>query len=103
MAYDNHNNPALLIEWLTPVYDLFAKLFLPERKFKRELIACAGIAAGHRVLDLGAGTGTLAILLKKTQPEAHITSIDGDPKILEIARRKAISHRPGYAIDLDWH
>ena len=51
-------HPALLLESLTPVYDLFARLFLPEIQFKRDLIAHARIAPGQRVLDLGAGNGT---------------------------------------------
>ena len=83
------SHPALLIDWLTPAYDLFASLLLPERRFKRDLIALARIAPDYRVLDLGAGTGTLAIMIKQFQPDAQVTGLDGDPKILSIAREKA--------------
>ncbi len=47
-----------------------------------------GLEKGHSVLDLGCGTATLTILIKKTCPEAEVTGLDGDPKILEIARSK---------------
>ena len=86
---DNRRYPALMLDWLTPVYDLFARVFFPEKRFKRELITRACIAPGHHVLDLGAGTGTLAIMIKEIQPGAQITGIDGDADIVSIARDKA--------------
>jgi ubiquinone/menaquinone biosynthesis C-methylase UbiE len=88
MAHDQ-GYPALLLDWLTPVYDLFARLFIPEKRFKRYLISHARIAPDHRVLDLGAGTGTLAIMIKQIQPEAQVIGLDGDLAILSIAREKA--------------
>lgn len=87
--------PALLSDRLTPVYDLFARLFMPERRFKEALIHQAGISPGQRVLDLGAGTGTLAGMIKKAQPRASVWGIDSDPKILALARAK--SNRMGVA------
>src|SRR3990172_11651005 len=89
MANENHRYPALLLDWLTPIYDLFARLFVPEKQFKRDLIVHARIAPGHRVLDLGAGTGTLAIMIKQIYPDAQVIGIDSDPAILSIAREKA--------------
>jgi ubiquinone/menaquinone biosynthesis C-methylase UbiE len=86
---DEQGYPALLLDWLTPVYDLFARLFIPEKRFKRHLISHARIAPDHRVLDLGAGTGTLAIMIKQIQPEAQVIGLDGDLAILSIAREKA--------------
>ncbi len=69
---------ALLHRRLTRVYDLFAQAFLHERKLKRELMVRACIEPGHRVLDLGAGTGTLAIMVKRAHPAAQVTGLDRD-------------------------
>ncbi len=96
---DNHRYPALMLDSLTPVYDLFARLFMPEERFKRDLITHAHIAPGQRILDLGAGTGTLAIIIKKGEPNVKMTGIDGDKEILEIARKKA--SRAGVDVDFD--
>ena len=97
---DSSRYPALLLDWLTPVYDLFVRLCLREKAFKRDLIARAHIAPGHRVLDLGAGTGTLAITIKQVQPEVRVTGLDGDPAILAIAREKATRAGVDIAFDL---
>jgi ubiquinone/menaquinone biosynthesis C-methylase UbiE len=88
-APNDKRYPALMLDSLTPVYDYFVRLLMPEQRLKRALIAHAQIAPDQPVLDLGAGTGTLAIMLKQLQPEARVTGLDGDPKILVIARKKA--------------
>ena len=107
MAHD-HGHPALLLDWLTPAYDLFARLLIPEKRFKRDLIARARIAPGYHVLDLGAGTGTLAIMVKQIQPDAQVIALDSDPEIILIARDKVsrsgveISFEPGNAVALPY-
>jgi ubiquinone/menaquinone biosynthesis C-methylase UbiE len=59
----------------------------------------AHIRRGDRILDLGCGTATLTILIKRTHPGAEVAGLDGDPRILEIARRKAA--KEGLEIKLD--
>lgn len=83
--------PALKYRWLTPLYDPVLRWLFREDALKSQLVAQAAIRQGDRVLDLGCGTGTLTILLKKTQPQAIVVGLDGDPQILAIARRKAVA------------
>lgn len=80
--------PALTFGVLDPVYDLTMRLFLRESTFKRRLVEQARIRKNHRVLDLGCGTATLTIMMKKAQPKAEVIGLDGDPGILDIARSK---------------
>ncbi len=81
--------PALNREWLTPLYDPLIRWTMREGVFKPRLVRQAHIAPGHRVLDLGCGTGTLTILIKQIYPESEVVGVDIDPRILGVARRKA--------------
>ncbi len=91
--------PALRFAWLTPVYDPVLRRMLPEVALKQRLIAQAQIAAGQRVLDLGAGTGTLMIMVKQSYPGADGVGLDGDPQMLARAQEKAAA--AGVAIRFD--
>jgi ubiquinone/menaquinone biosynthesis C-methylase UbiE len=81
--------PALRFRFLTRVYDPAVRVTTREREFKRRLLDQAGIESGHRVLDLGCGTGTLAAMAKSRAPDAELVGLDGDPEVLERAREKA--------------
>jgi ubiquinone/menaquinone biosynthesis C-methylase UbiE len=89
MAIGTKYIPALRFNWLTPVYDPVLRRMMPEVALKQRLIAQAQIVAGQRVLDLGAGTGTLTIMLKQACQGADVVGLDGDPRVLTIAREKA--------------
>lgn len=89
--------PALRFRWLTAIYDPLVALTTRERTFKNRLLSQAATQPGMRVLDLGCGTGTLAVQLKQRTPAAVIVGLDGDPDVLAIARRKAI--RRGLAVE----
>jgi ubiquinone/menaquinone biosynthesis C-methylase UbiE len=75
-------------DWLLPFYDPFTKL-LGVDTVHSKLIRQAAISSGHRVLEIGCGTGNLAILAKKLNPTAEVAGIDPDPKALARARQKA--------------
>jgi ubiquinone/menaquinone biosynthesis C-methylase UbiE len=80
---------ALRFRSLTRFYDRVLHATLKEEKFKRLLVAQAGVGPARRVLDVGCGTGTLTILLKRAAPEAKVVGLDGDPEALAVARDKA--------------
>lgn len=98
--------PALRFRWLTKLFDPFLQVTMPEKMMKDELIKQAGFKKGYRVLDLGCGTATLTVGIKNNYPEAEVSGIDIDEKILEIAKNKIdnlgldISLKQGSAFDL---
>src|SRR6266498_2948524 len=81
--------PALRFRFLTRLYDPAIRLTTREGRFKRMLIDQAAAEPGQRILDLGCGTGTLAIDVKQRQPAAELIGLDADPEMLGQARRKA--------------
>jgi ubiquinone/menaquinone biosynthesis C-methylase UbiE len=95
MAMDPEFLPALRFERLTPFYDGVIALTTRERTFRRRLVEQAAIGDGMRVLDIGAGTGTLAALVGERHPGARVTGLDADPAMLARARAKA----PGASFD----
>jgi ubiquinone/menaquinone biosynthesis C-methylase UbiE len=89
MAPGRRYFPAAGRDAFLPLYDPFTRLFGLQRVLTM-LVNQAGLQRNHRVLDVGCGTGTLAVLVKHRHPEVAIVGLDPDPKALERARRKAI-------------
>jgi ubiquinone/menaquinone biosynthesis C-methylase UbiE len=73
-------------------YDLLAGLltFGRERAFRERLVDIARLAPGESVLDVGCGTGTLAIAARRrVGPAGAVHGIDASPEMIARARRKA--------------
>jgi SAM-dependent methyltransferase len=85
--------PALRWKALTPLFDTVVRITAREHKVKRRLLDQADVGPSDSVLDVGAGTGTLAIWLKQRCPDARVAALDADPDVLAIARRKATEAR----------
>jgi ubiquinone/menaquinone biosynthesis C-methylase UbiE len=80
--------PALGIRALTPFYDLIQRWVVRDTIYKSRLIEQANIQPNHSVLDLGCGTGTLAIMVKQTVATADVVGLDADPQMLSVANSK---------------
>ena len=81
--------PALRYNWLTHLYDPIIAVTTREKTFKKRLIKQADIQKGYEVIDIGSGTGTLALWIKQSEPEAEVIGLDGDQKIVSIAQQKS--------------
>lgn len=76
---------ALRFKWLTPLYDFFVGITMPERKIKQALINTSFLTDYATVLDFGCGTATLTMMAKEHRPLIKITGIDIDKTILKKA------------------
>src|SRR5215208_2020659 len=85
-------------DWLLWLYDPLTRLFGADEVF-RALIAQAALQPDHVVLDIGCGTGTLAVLLKRLHPTIDVTGLDPDPKALARAAKKAQRKRVAVRFD----
>jgi ubiquinone/menaquinone biosynthesis C-methylase UbiE len=90
--------PAAGHDWFLPLYDPFVKL-LGGDAARRTLLHQAALRPGHRVLDIGCGTGSLVVLIKRLHPDVDIIGLDPDPKALARAGRKA--ERASVSIQFD--
>lgn len=86
---DDAHTPALGRQELTGAYDRTIRFWTREGKWRPMFVR--QIAPAHRetIVDVGCGTGTLAILLKQAAPGARVVAIDPDPQVLRIAEAKA--------------
>jgi ubiquinone/menaquinone biosynthesis C-methylase UbiE len=89
--------PALSFHWLTPAYDLVLTRLFPEAEIKQR-VAIRAAVRNAQVLDIGCGTGTLAILLRQGQDGGIVAGADIDGAMLATAQRKAHGTRAG----VDW-
>ncbi len=90
--------PAAGRDAFLPFYDSFTRLIGADKQ-RLALIAQADVRPGQRVLDLGCGTGTLAIELARRSPGVTIVGVDPDPKALSRAGKKA--KRAGVELKLE--
>ncbi len=72
-------------------YDLFGRVisFGRDKASREKLIELAAPAPGEKVLDVGCGTGTLALALKSSVGTGEVHGIDASPEMIEVARDKA--------------
>jgi SAM-dependent methyltransferase len=90
--------PGMGRDWLLALYDPFTRLIGIESAH-RKLAGQAALESAERVLEIGCGTGNLALLVKRMRPQLEVVGLDPDPKALARAERKA--RRAGLPLELD--
>lgn len=90
--------PGLGKHFLLPLYDVVHHVF-GLHPIHQEMITLAGLRDGHRVLDVGCGTGNLLRSTGKRCPNLNLVGLDPDPKALARAARKV--RRAGLTAQLD--
>ncbi len=66
-------------------------------------LAGAGMPACAQVLDLGTGSGAIALALKKSRPALEITAVDASPDALVVASANARQHQlPVHFVESNW-
>jgi ubiquinone/menaquinone biosynthesis C-methylase UbiE len=82
--------PAAGRDVFLPLYDPLTKLLGADRA-RRKLFDQASVQPDHRILDIGCGTGTFAVAIKRWLPTVNVVGLDPDPKALARCRRKAMA------------
>jgi ubiquinone/menaquinone biosynthesis C-methylase UbiE len=90
--------PAAGLDIFLPLYDPLVKLPGADRA-RKKLFEQASVQPYQRVLDIGCGTGTFAVAIKRWMPGVEVIGLDPDPKALARSRRKA--DRAGVSIRFD--
>lgn len=77
---------------IAPRYDLMNRLmtFGQDMRWRRIVIEKAALPAGGRVLDLGAGTGDIALAIRSARPDSKPTAADFTYEMMHVGR-----DRPG--------
>ena len=97
--------PALGWQQLTPFYDAVVRILSREAIWRQAFVEQVAPKPGQTILDVGCGTGSLAIMLRRAEPDARVVGLDPDPSILARAEVKAraagvaINLRQGFARD----
>lgn len=90
----------LVLHWAAQ-YDFLVWLVMggKERGLRERLIQMAHLKSGERVLDVGCGTGTLAIAAKRRcGASSAVSGIDASNEMIARAKKKAVN--AGVEIDL---
>lgn len=74
----------------TRLYDPVMALTMREAAWRPLLVerVATALPAGGVVVDVGAGTGALALRIAARRPDARVLGVAGDPRVLAIAREK---------------
>ncbi|MEQ8718973.1 MAG: methyltransferase domain-containing protein [Acidimicrobiales bacterium] len=82
--------------------EVYENFFVPALfgQFAEPLLDATGVEHGHRVLDVGCGTGIVArTAARRVGPDGAVTGLDPNPGMLDVARRTSpdLTWRDGFA------
>ncbi len=75
--------------WFTGAYDPLTARWPAGNKMRETVIEALQLRSDERLLELGCGSGRLAIQVKHRWPGVHITAVDGNRDIMNVARSRA--------------
>jgi ubiquinone/menaquinone biosynthesis C-methylase UbiE len=91
-AEDQHSTPAMggIILHTPRFYDFLAWVLMRGREgaFREKVLDLARLKPGESVLDVGCGTGTLAIAAKRRAGTGKVSGIDASPEMIALAGKK---------------
>jgi release factor glutamine methyltransferase len=65
------------------------RVLIPRPETEHVVEAALALPAGARVVDVGTGSGAIALALKAERPDLEVLATDSDPGALEVARANA--------------
>ncbi len=85
---------------IAPRYDLLNRwmTFGLDRHWRAELVRRMDLAPAPRVLDVGAGTGDLALAVLKRRPAARLVALDFTPEMMSLGRRRPGGERVQWVV-----
>jgi ubiquinone/menaquinone biosynthesis C-methylase UbiE len=75
--------------WLTRAYDPLIAHWPAGVQTRQTVRAALDLTPGLRLLELGCGSGRLAVEIKRYCPQVSIKAVDANSTILQVARRRA--------------
>ena len=85
---------------LTSQYDHVIAVMTRERRWRARLLSALCPQPAEPIVDIGAVTGSMAILIKQSVPDARVVAIDPDPEVLAIAKAKAAEVKIEFIISM---
>jgi ubiquinone/menaquinone biosynthesis C-methylase UbiE len=86
--------PRATFDLMIPFYEPFVAWLLRDDVMRRALLDDSRLASGHQALDVGCGTGELALMLAIRAPYAEVYALD--PNAGKLARAIGKSWHHGY-------
>lgn len=90
--------PPAYLHYLTGDFDRILEIAGLGERWRDAVIGVAALTGSETVIDVGCGTGTLPVLLKRRYPLLRVAAVEPDGRSLEIARVKAAS----WGVEIDF-